>query len=55
MAEIRQTKVRVSFDYYPSDPDPDDSTGMSEAEYIQLNNQLAMLGADDVEIERQDV
>ena len=41
-----QTKVRVSFDYYPEDPDPDDETGMSTEEFDRLMEQLGELGAD---------
>lgn len=47
-----QTKVRISFDYYPDEPDPDDSTGMSEDEHIDLMEKLSALGADGIEIEK---
>ena len=46
--------VRVTFDYYPDDPDDSDSTGMSEDEFVELNDKLAQLGADNVTVERQD-
>lgn len=45
-------KVRVSFDFYPDEPDPDDETGMSDEEHLALMDHLAQLGADNVEIER---
>lgn len=45
-------KVRVSFDYYPDDPDPDDSTGLSSEEHEDLMGKLMQLGADDVQIEK---
>jgi hypothetical protein len=45
-------KVRVSFDYYPDDPDPDDSTGMSEAEHEALMNKVMSLGGDDMQVEK---
>lgn len=45
-------KVRVSFDYYPEQPDPDDETGMSEEEHVDLMDKLAALGADDVQMEK---
>jgi hypothetical protein len=47
-----QTKVRVSFDYYPDEPDPADPTGMSEDEYNALIEKLGALGADGVQIEK---
>jgi hypothetical protein len=47
-------KVRVSFDYYPDEPDEGDRTGMSEEEYLRLHDKLMGLGADDVTIERVD-
>jgi hypothetical protein len=47
-----QTKVRVSFDYYPENPDPDDETGMSEEEYEALMDKLGALGADNPEFKK---
>lgn len=46
-----QTKVIVSFDYYPDDPDPKNVTGMGEEEYDDLMTKLASLGADNVDFE----
>jgi hypothetical protein len=46
-----QTKVIVSFDFYPDDPDPDDPTGMGEEEFEQLTRNLSDLGADNIEFE----
>ena len=48
-----QPKVRVSFDYCPDEPDPDDSSGLSEDEYMRLMDQLQELGAENVSFERQ--
>lgn len=45
-------KVRVTFDYDPRDPDPSDETGMGEEEYLDLNDRLAALGADNIVIKR---
>lgn len=47
-----QTKVRVCFDYYPEQPDPDDPTGMSEEEHVDLMDKLMALGADEIEAKR---
>lgn len=46
------TKVRISFDYVPDEPDGEDSTGMSEPEYVRLQDALIDLGADNVEINK---
>lgn len=43
-------KVRVSFDYYPGDPDPTDPTGMTEEEHEDLMDKLGQLGADNPEV-----
>lgn len=42
--------IRVTFDYYPDEPDDTDPTGMSEAEYDQLTDALSALGADHVTV-----
>jgi hypothetical protein len=52
MTDAEQTKVRVSFDYYPDDPDPDDPTGMTEEAHQELMDELAALGADNPTIEK---
>lgn len=44
--------TRVTFDFEPDEPDDDDSTGMSEAEYLRLSEQLAELGATNIKIEK---
>lgn len=44
--------VRLVLEYFPDEPDPDDRTGMSEAEYIRLMDQLSQLGLEVVSIER---
>lgn len=46
--------VRVTFTYEPDDPDDDDPTGVSEAEHQELMDHLLALGAEDVEISKQD-
>jgi hypothetical protein len=43
--------VRVSFDYYPDEPE-DVATGMSEEEYERLIGELLALGADNIEIDK---
>ena len=43
----------MQFTYEPDEPDSDDSTGMSEAEYDQLVESLMELGATDIEINRK--
>lgn len=48
-----EPKVYVTFVYEPDDPDPDDSTGVSEAEFEWLMEQLMTLGAYDIQIERR--
>jgi hypothetical protein len=45
-------KVKVTFVYVPEEPDPGDSTGMTEDEYNRLIDQLMQLGAEDTTIER---
>lgn len=45
-------KVKVSFDYYPDEPDPEDPTGMSEDEHNDLMQKVMELGADNIEIEK---
>jgi hypothetical protein len=47
-----QTKVRVSFDYYPDEPDLDDETGMSTEEFEDLMDKLGQLGADNPEVKK---
>jgi len=42
--------VTVTFKYEPDEPDADDSTGMSKEEFSQLTEQLAALGADEIEV-----
>ena len=45
-------RVKVTFIYMPDEPDEGDDTGMSEAEFEQLQDALMELGADNVLIER---
>jgi hypothetical protein len=47
-------RVRISFDYYPENPDPEDPTGMSNDEYDTVMDILSQLGADNPTIERQE-
>lgn len=51
MPSDQSDSVRVTFDYYPDEPDPADHSGMSEDEFLRLHNALAELGADNVKIE----
>ena len=44
--------VRITFDYEPDEPDPSDSTGMSEGEHLRVTEALMELGAMNVRIER---
>lgn len=44
--------VRVTFLYEPDEPD-DHEVGMSQAEYDRLMEKLMMLGADNIEMERE--
>lgn len=43
--------VKVTFVYEPDEPE-DDPTGMSQAEFERLYDQLMRLGGDDIQIER---
>lgn len=44
--------VTVKFKMEPEEPDPDDRTGVSEAEYERVTQVLMQqLGAEDIEIE----
>jgi hypothetical protein len=45
------SKVRVTFDYYPDEPDDQDATGMSDHEYEALTQGLVDLGADNITTE----
>jgi hypothetical protein len=45
-------KVRVSFDYQPDEGDPDDATGLTADEHLELSQALAALGAENIEMER---
>lgn len=45
-------KVKVSFDYYPDEPDPDDETGMSEDEFNDMMEKVLALGGDDIQIQK---
>lgn len=45
-------KVKVSFDYYPDEPDPDDETGMSEDEYDDLMRKVIELGGGDIQFKK---
>jgi hypothetical protein len=49
----KSVTVMVSFRYDPDDPDPDDRTGVSSEEYDQLTDQLMMLGAYDIAIQKE--
>ena len=40
--------MHVEFDYYPDDPDPDDESGMSEDEFVELTDRIAQLGGDNL-------
>jgi hypothetical protein len=43
-------EVRVSFTYTPDDPDDDDPTGVSSAEYETVTDQLMQqFGAENIE------
>lgn len=44
--------VTVTFRYTPEEPDPDDSTGMSNDEFDRLMDALMPLGAEDVKVEK---
>lgn len=43
--------VKITFNYEPVQPDPDDSTGMEESEFISVTDHLMQIGADDIEID----
>lgn len=46
--------VRVQFDYEPDEPDDDDKTGMSEAEYEKVTDGLMQTyGAENIEFEKK--
>lgn len=46
--------VRVSFDYTPDDPDPDDPTGLSADEHDRVTETLMEeLGAMDIRVEKK--
>jgi hypothetical protein len=47
-----QGSVRVTFNYVPDDPDPDDHTGCSAEEFDRLMDELQQLGATDVKVEK---
>jgi hypothetical protein len=52
MEGAEQSKVRVSFDYYPDEPDADDDTGMAEGEYLELIERIGELGGDNPTVEK---
>jgi hypothetical protein len=45
--------VKVTFEYEPDEPDDSDSTGLSEAEFVRVNDALMSIGADNIEFERK--
>jgi hypothetical protein len=50
--EPEQTKVHVSFDYYPDEPDPSSPVGMSEDEYNSFFQRVMELGGDEIMISK---
>ena len=47
-------KVRVTFDYVPDDPadvDEEDPSGLAEAAFVELGDQIANLGGENITCE----
>jgi len=48
-------RVKVTFIYEPDEPDEEDQTGVSSAEFERVNDLLSMsVGAEDIQFEKAD-